>query len=213
MRATHSPSRSARSAGGSARTRARRPRRAFIEERAPPVERELRRDELGLVRDDERERGVRLERRGRGEDDGFDRVRRACRPRRRRRARGRRGSRPRGRGRRAAGPGGRGSSGRRWPGRSRLPWRRRRGWSWPRRPGRRTRAAASRIRSATGPGCEEEGAGVICMRQYCADRLIVSTCQASHPCSRSASSPLPLSEGASRSTQCASCDAPAGRRR
>ena len=62
MRATHSPSRSARSSGNEAGERRGDDDAGVREERAPAIERELRRDEVGLVLGDEPERGVRLER-------------------------------------------------------------------------------------------------------------------------------------------------------
>jgi len=53
-------------------------------------------------------------------------------------------------------------------------------------PTRATHAsAASSTRSATEPADGEVGEAFMYMRQYCADRLIVSTCQASQQCSRS----------------------------
>ena len=74
MRATHSPSRSARSAGTKRAKAGATTVPALMSSRAPPVERELRSDELGLVRDHERERGMRVERAARGEDHRLDRV-------------------------------------------------------------------------------------------------------------------------------------------
>ena len=173
MRATHSPSRVGAVGGEEARERGRDERGRGAQHRVLPLERELRQRGSRA-----RARATNAERRraranvvGRGED-------RRRRPRRRASSARPAAASDRGAQRvatsrstsadeqRAAG---RGSSGRRWPGRSRPRGRRRRAWSWRRRPGRCRRARASRIRSAP---CGAAGRS----ETVRADRLIVSTC-------------------------------------